>query len=173
MQVYNINFKKSWLAEAAVAEANNLPLLTFPSMAAEVQLVLARYTNRLLKTDFIYEEVKSKGAMWADSLTDLADETHYIASFTFEEFCQGIQVLRVGIPKKYSVDNSDGAAPITGKLVESMLAREYWIRADIPKTHFANIPIVWDESKRMFLKENNYTIPTASGNTPLPPYGTP
>lgn len=168
--VYNIGLQRSWLAKAAVAEANNLPLLTFPSMAAEVQLVLARYTNKLLKTDFVYKELKGKGAMWADSLTDQADKTYDIAGFKFEDSCQGIQVLRVGIPKDYNIENSGEAAPITGKLVDSMLAREYWIRVDIPKTHFANIPVIWDGAKRIFLQTDNYTMPTASFAPLLPPY---
>lgn len=138
-------------------------------MTAEVQLVLARYTNKLLKTDFVYEKLKDKGAMWTDSLTDQADETYEIAGFKFEDSCQGIQVLRVGIPKDYNFENSGATAPITAALVKSMLAREYWIRVDIPKTHFANIPVMWDGAQRIFLPANDYTAPTALF-APLPPY---
>lgn len=160
MSIYPIGFQRCWLAAAAVAEANNLPLLTFSNQVCEVQLILARYTRSLISTGFIYEEIKDRGAMWTDSLTDFADETSDIAGFVFENNCAGIQVVRIGLPANYIMGNSGGANPITGKLTDSRWAREYWIRSNIPATHFANIPVIWDPLNRKFLKPALYAIPT-------------
>ncbi len=170
MSLSNIGFEKNWLAKAAVAEANHKKLLTFPGLKVQRQLVLARYSNSLLTTPFIYSQVRDKGAMWTDFLTDLADETHLIAGFKFEGKCEGIQALRVGLPSDYPMSSRDPRQPICGAFVESTLVREYWIRSDISNMHFANIPVDWCSDTRMFVQPSGYVIPSTPAIPPLPPF---
>ncbi len=161
-----IGFKRHWLAQAAVAESSRLPLLSLGQQPSSWQLVLARYTNTFDFAEFNYKKLEAHGAMWSDSLTELACETHYIAGFAFGKKCVGIQVVRIGLPAGYDRFVKGVGKPVHGARTESGWAHEYWVETDIPAGYFANIPVQWDAARNAFCQPADYTIPPEKPGLP-------
>lgn len=177
-----IPFGKSWLAKAAQATASNLPLFELEQGNSTSQLILVRYAKSQIDRPFDIAEIcrQSNGfiAMWADCVTECGWRTKDIAGYEISDKCVALQVIRIGIPDDFVIGDfvyqKNGISPnvARGYLKRAALEEndylqkcgyEYYIRVNVDRDFFGNIPVEYNKQTAMFDMPSNYTMPALIG----------
>lgn len=167
----HVSVAKSWLADAARAEASLLePVKLVSDIICDHELVLVRYTKQLHLTDYLARFSGPYGAMWTNVVTTYSPETADITGGDLRGHWKGLQVVRFAMPGDfwlpYETAHGNNHCPLwMGDLKNC--AKEFWVRIDIPARHIANIPFDYNAETKTFEQPSDYHVPEVDMSRPL------